>query len=253
MLNHIGFSVSPQIRNCITQSVYDAVGDLIKEDVRRYRLRTRNGNAGRVWDFLNTSLCESLDSPDCMTYVVNRGPWEMVIVYEKKTKWIYTIMREARFASIRHNTPKRRRMHYLDMFTRHFNRDLLASIGQIHMFTKEFSDESELSELVGKMLYALRVDGAVIDRHVLVLFDSRNHQLTSIRAVMIDSNLDIVAEENWTSSIPSTDSVIVETEDHMGNTAKDPNHGLRLTSKAAARKKEKLRIRKQEIDKADEM
>ena len=86
MFDHIGFSVSPQIRNCIIQSVYDAVGDLIKEDVRRYRLRTRNGNAGRVWDFLNTSLCESLDSPDCMTYVVNRGPWEMVIVYEKKTK-----------------------------------------------------------------------------------------------------------------------------------------------------------------------
>ncbi len=253
MLDHIGFSVSPRIRDCIIQSAYDAVGDLINEDVRRYRLRTRNGNAGRVWDFLNTSLCESLDSPDCMTYVVNRGPWEMVIVYEKKTKWIYTIMREARFASIRHNTPKRRRMHYLDMFTRHFNSDLLASIGQTHMFTKEFSDESELSELVGKMLYALQTDGAVIDRHVLVLFDSRNHQLTSIRAVMIDSNLDIVAEENWTISIPSTDSVIVETEDHMGNTAKDPNHGLRLTSKAAARKKEKLRIRKQEIDKADEM
>ncbi|MBQ4364101.1 MAG: hypothetical protein II782_08880, partial [Oscillospiraceae bacterium] len=40
---------------------------------------------------------------------------------------------------------KRRRMHYLDMFTRHFNSDLLASIGQTHMFTKEFSDEYELT------------------------------------------------------------------------------------------------------------
>ena len=75
MLDRVGFNVSPQIRNSIIQSVSDAVGDFIKEDVRRYRLRTRNGNAGRVWDFLNTSLCESLDSPDCMTYVVNRGPW----------------------------------------------------------------------------------------------------------------------------------------------------------------------------------
>lgn len=253
MLDHIGFSVSPQIRNCIIQSTSDAVGDLIKEDVRRYRLRTRNGNAGRVWDFLNTSLCESLDSPDCMTYVVNRGPWEMVIIYEKKTKRIYTFMREARFATIRHDTPKRRRMHYLDMFTRHFNSDLLAPIGQTHMFTKEFADEHELSELVGKMLYALQADGAVIDRHVLVLFDCRNYQLTSIRAVMIDSNLDIVAEEDWTSSIPSTDSVIVEMEDYVANTAKDPNHGLRLTSKAAARKKNKLRIREQKADKTDEM
>ena len=253
MFDHIGFSVSPRIHNCIIQSVSDAVGDLIKEDVRRYRLRTRNGNAGRVWDFLNTSLCESLDSPDCMTYVVNRGPWEMVIVYEKETKWIYTIMREERFASIRHDTPRTRRMHYLDMFTRHFNSDLLASIGQTRMFIKEFADEGDLSELVGKMLYALQADGAVIDRHVLVLFDCRNYQLTSIRAVMIDSNLDIVAEEDWTSSIPSTDSVIVEMEDYEANTAKDPNHGLRLTSKAAARKKNKLRIREQKADKTDEM
>ena len=253
MLDHVKFDVAPQIRDCIIQSVYDAVGDLIKEDNRRYRLRTRNGNGGRIWDFLNTSLCESFDSPDCMAYVVNRGPWEMVIVYEKKTKWIYTIMREARFSSIRHDTPKRRRMHYLDMFTRHFNSDLLASIGQTRMFTKEFTDEDELHELVSKMLYALQADGVVIERHVLVLFDSRNYQLTSIRAAVIDSSLDIVAEEDWTNSIPSLDSVIVETEDYMTDTVNNPNHGLRLTRKAAARKKNKLHIKEQKTDKTDEM
>lgn len=243
MAYQASFTISPKVREVVVRSISDAVGDLIKEDVKRNRLRTHNSDGRRIWDFLNTELCESFDSPDCMAYIAQRGPWEMVMVYERESKYLFTFMREARFATIRKNTPKRRRMHYLDMFTRHLNKDLLAPVGQMAMFSKEFLDQEDLQELVSKLLLALQRDGVLIERHILVLFESQNHQLTSIRAVMLDSNLDIVAEEDWGSQITAMDSVVADTVDTPTDPANNPTRGLKLTSKAAARKNEKLRIK----------
>lgn len=250
MAHQVSFSISPIVREIVMRSISEAVGDLIKEDVKRNRLRTHNGNGGRIWDFLNTELCEGFNSPDCMAYVTQRGPWEMVMVYERESKRLFTFMREARFATIRKEAYKRRRMHYLDMLTRHLNKELLAPVGQTSLFENKFDDQDDLHELVGRLLCALQRDGAVIERHVLVLFESQNYQLTSIRAVMLDSNLDIVAEENWSNKIIANDSVIVDYVDVPNDPANDPNRGLRLTSKAAARKKEKMRIKEKDLEQA---
>lgn len=250
MAHRLTFTISSEVRDTIMRSISEAVGDLIKEDVRRNRLRTHNGNGGRIWDFLNTELCEGFDSPDCMAYVTQRGPWEMVMVYERESKRLFTFMREARFATIRKETCKRRRMHYLDMLTRHLNKDLLAPVGQTTMFENEFVDQDDLHELVSRLLRDLQRDGVIIERHVLVLFESQNYQLTSARAVMLDSNLDIVAEENWSSKITAQDSVIADVVEAPNDPANDPNHGLRLTSKAAARKKEKVRLKENESEQA---
>lgn len=250
MAHQVSFSISPIVREIVMRSISEAVGDLIKEDVKRNRLRTHNGNGGRIWDFLNTELCEGFNSPDCMAYVTQRGPWEMVMVYERESKRLFTFMREARFATIRKEAYKRRRMHYLDMLTRHLNKELLAPVGQTSLFENKFDDQDDLHELVGRLLCTLQRDGAVIERHVLVLFESQNYQLTSIRAVMLDSNLDIVTEENWSNKIIANDSVIVDSVDVPNDPANDPNRGLRLTSKAAARKKEKMRIKEKDLEQA---
>ena len=75
---------------------------------------------------------------------------------------------------------------------------------------------------------------------MLILFESHGYQLTSVRAVMIDSNLNIAVEENWANSIAANESIIADNIEEMNAPANNPNHGLRLTSKAAARKKSRL-------------
>ena len=250
MAYRLTLGIHTDVRDTIIQCLSEAVGDLIKEDVRRNRLRTHNGDGGRIWDFLNTELCEAFSSLDCMASVTHRGPWEMVLVYERESKSLFTFMREARFSTIRKETYKRRRMHYLDMLTRHLNKNLLAPVGQTVMFENEFVDQDNLRELVDRLLCNLLRDGAIIERHVLVLFESQDYQLTSVRAVMLDSNLDVVVEENWSNMIAARDSVIADAVDMPDDPANDPNHGLRLTSKAAARKKEKLRLKEKESEQA---
>jgi len=171
-----------------------------------------------------------------MAYTSKRGPWEMILVYEKQSGFLYTFMREKRFTEIRAKVGKRRRMHYVDMLVRHLNPDLRAPVGQMSMFPVHFDDETQLAESVRTLLANLLEDGAVVRRHVLVLFESARFILTSVRAVMVDTNLDIVIEQDWSNAISVEESVIAEQVDEPKNPANVPARGLKLTAKAAARK-----------------
>ena len=235
-MNKNTLEVDSNIKAIITQCISDAVGDKIKEDIRLHGLKTQNSTPTRIWDLLNTDLCRHFNGPDCMAYTSKRGPWEMILVYEKQSGFLYTFMREKRFSEIRAKVGKRRRMHYVDMLVRHLNPDLKAPIGQTSMFPIHFDDEAQLAESVQALLVNLLEDGAVVRRHVLVLFESSRFILTSVRAVMVYTNLDIVAEKNWSSSISVEESVIAEQVEEPKNPANAPTRGLKLTAKAAARK-----------------
>ncbi|MCD8633887.1 DUF5986 family protein, partial [Clostridioides difficile] len=81
-------------------------------------------------------------------------------------------------------------------------------------------------------------DGAIIEHHVLLLFNqTAEYELTSIRAVMVDTNLNIVSEQNLSSYISIEESTVVEKVDKTNPAANNPTLGLKLTAKADARKK----------------
>lgn len=127
-------------------------------------------------------------------------------------------------------------MHYLDMLTRHLNVDLKALEGQTTMFPVSFEDQDELDLAIQILLRTLIEDDVVLKRHVLVLFDSSRYQLTSIRAIMVDTSLNVVCEQDWSSIITVDESVVAEKVSSENNAADNPTRGLELTAKAAARK-----------------
>ncbi|MCQ4638566.1 DUF5986 family protein [Anaerovorax odorimutans] len=235
MKNSNGIDVDAKVVKEIVGIVNDSIGDRIKEDVRKQRLRTQNSTPTRIWDLLNTSLCEHFESDDCMSYITKRGPWQMVMLFEKKSGFLFTFMREKRFAQLAQDS-KRKNMHYLDMLTRHLNSDLQGSQNQMSLFEKRFNDQDQLQEAIDKLLKDLHKDDAIIQRHILVLFESSHYVLNSVRAVMIDSNLDIVAEVDWSEHIVAEESTIVGYT--SGTSVMDsPTRGLKLTKKAAERKR----------------
>ncbi|HBF1171762.1 TPA: hypothetical protein KNR44_003278 [Clostridioides difficile] len=229
--------VPVEIISTIVQCINGAVGDKIKEDIKKQNLVTKNSIPTRIWDLLNRDLCEVLNSPDCMAYEAKRGCWGMVIIHEKSSENIFTIMREQRFKEIYEKQPERRNMHYLNELTKNFNEDLKAPVGQISFFPKKFDDEDKVKEHVQKLLKNLIKDNVVVKHHALILFNASEYQLTSIRAVMIDTNLDIVTEKDWSSYISIEESTVAEKVDKTNPIANNPTLGLNLTSKAVARKK----------------
>lgn len=232
----------------IVRCVEDAVGDDIRADIRQHDLQTRNSTPSRIWDLLNTNVIKTLDTEDCTIAKAHRGPWEMLIVFEKTTQCIFTFMREKRFAELRNRQHRRVHMHYIDMLTKQFNESLLSDQQQISFIPHTFSDEDHLADLVQTMLHDLEGEADIVRHHVLVLFETVGYQLTHIRAVMVTPSLDIAqnGEQDWSRYITADESAVVEEVAGSGSPSNQPNRGLSLTAKAMARKKS--RPKQKELD-----
>lgn len=229
---------SPMVVSQMVRCVEEAVGDDIREDIRHHDLETGNSTPSRIWDFINTRLCHTMEIQGCTVAKTHRGPWEMLVIFEKTSQCVFTFMREKRFAQIQREQRKRAHMHYVDMLAMQFNKDLLADHEQMSIFPHHFSDEDRLAELVQGLLADLEGGAEVVRNHVLVLFDTVGFQLTHIRAVMVTPTLSIAegCDEDWSNYISAQESVIVEKVDNPTTPKNQPNRGLTLKPKALARK-----------------
>lgn len=245
---------SSDLISTLVRCVEDAVGDDIQADIRRNGLQTHNSVPSRIWDLLNTNIINSLETEDCTIAKAHRGPWEMLIIFEKTSQCIITFMREKRFLELQRRQQQRKRMHYIDILTKQFNGSLLSSQQQLSFIPHKFSDEGNLKELVQNLLIDLGSDRNIVRHHVLVLFNTVGYQLTQIRAVMVTPSLDIVceSEQDWSSFIKAEESVVVDTIENSFSPGNQPGRGLSLTAKAIARKKEKPQKKSSEKDTSKE-
>ena len=94
-------SFPPELITKIVHCIEDAVGDDIRADIRQHDLQTGNSIPSRIWDLLNTNLIKKLGPEDFSIAKAHRGPWEMLVVFEKSTQCILTFMREKRFSELR--------------------------------------------------------------------------------------------------------------------------------------------------------
>lgn len=232
-------SFPPELIVKIVRCVEDAVGDDILADIRNNDLRTTNSVPSRIWDLMNSNLIRTLETEDCTIAEAHRGPWQMIIIFERTSRCIFTFMREKRFAELRRLQRRRARMHYLDMLTMQFNKELLADQQQLALFPHTFSDENMLAELIQTLLHDLEDEIPVVRNHVLVLFETSGYQLTHIRAVMVTPSLDIAqnGSQDWSQYISTNVSTIVEKVSHPDTPENQPNRGLKLKTKAIKRQK----------------
>jgi|GEM_PF-298318 len=249
----ISLNCDPEFISKIVGCVNDAVGDDIKEDIQRLRLKTQNSTPMRVWDLLNTNLCNNMPSISCLADVTKRCSWQMVPVYDNKTGVLFTFMRESRYDELRKNIFKRKKPHYIDCLVGLLNPELIAKSRAIPLFTlqprEQFPNKEYMRSTVNQILGDLKVNEQVVKRHVLVLFNSKNFELSSIRAVVIDKYMNIVCEENWSTYIPHNVSSIMESAEEFSVAANNPGRGLKLSNKANKRKERNMKVHHSEKEK----
>lgn len=252
-VNKIDFS--PDLISKIVRCVEEATGDDIRVDIQKNDLQTRNSVPSRIWDLLNTNLINTLDVSECTIAKTKRGPWEMLVIFEKTTQCIFTFMREKRFEELKKKQRKRRNMHYIDMLSKQFNSELLVEGNQLSLYETAFSDEDRLPELVQNLLSELKGEADIVKNHVLVLFETVGYQLTHIRAVMVTPSLDIAkdCDENWTKYISDNESTVVEKLEKPDSPSNQPSRGLSLKPKALKRQKNNPRIREESKEDLEEI
>lgn len=223
----------------LVECIENAVSDDIKYDISSNDFFTTNSKSFRIWDFINSNIKKEFDNSLIKVAKTNRGFWEFVIVYNNENKNLYTIMREKRFKELQNDRNKRNKPHYLDAFIKIFNKDLAdyeqLSFG-IPCTTLPTNDD--LLEITNTITDSIQIDYDSIDNHVLILFDSFKYILTSVRAVMVDSNFSIACEESWNDYITYNESSIISpltnSEVEIGN----PINNLQLKEKAITKKKQ---------------
>lgn len=244
---------SGKLINIIAKSLSEAVGDDIRADVKRNGLITENGTPGRMWDYLNTHVCNNLEQENMLGRPTKRGPWAMVPIIEKDTGFIYSIMTESRFRKLKKTKNKRSRAHYVDALAQTFNLDLP---GQERILIDSempvYFDDEYVGRIIEGIFHDLRIPRKTVQRHALVLFSYLNHVLTSLRCCIINDRWEIVCRADWSNYIQSSESAVVEEVADPTSAPNNPAHGLQFTAKAKARigqkrLAEKKRDRKQKM------
>lgn len=231
-------------KSIIAKCLADAVGDDIKVNARG--LVTQNGTPSRIWDLINTNLCKQFDESDVIADKTKRGAWQLVLVFERSTGTIYSLMREKRFAELKKELPTRRSPHYEDALARVVNGKSHPPLGQISLFPNSCPtcfNKNHIKEIVKKILADLSIPNELVKRHAIILFHSTNYELSSLRCCIVDSNLEIINEANWSDYIKASESIVSDMVADKTSTYADPAAGLKYKQKAKDRIEQKSLVK----------
>lgn len=234
--------IRPEFKEKFAIAIKEAIGDDIKADIKKNRFVTHNGDSSRIWDYINRNLSEACNIDESIASPTRRGPWEMLPIFDKKTGILMTVMRESRFKELGRDKGKRKTPHYMDALASTLNPNLLPYNGEQELFSVEESDEriEEKKKIVENILQDLGTPRPIVRQYVVILFESREFDLISLRACIINSKLQVVAQENWSSYIKIGESNVVESTTGDNKATDTPNHGIRYTEKAKRRKENNI-------------
>lgn len=227
-------NISEKFKKDIIESVQSAIGDDIKLDMKVNELDTDNGNPMRIWDFINRNIGKKFSEDDfIITGVTQRGSWKMKFIFDKKLGILYTLMREERFESVRKEVPKRKTIHYCQALAEAFNKGLTAKEEQMCLFkNQDYYDTDKVNEIVNKIIMDLSIPENIVKNHAIILFEGKNYELESIRCCVVNSNLSIVEEADWSHSIEFNESTIMDVVEDSEVKSENPSNGLKFRQKA---------------------
>lgn len=239
-LNHQP-SLLDGIGDGILQQICLSLQGAIEIDIPQSRAKVdwdvHNQDGTFAWNEIYTRL---LRNKNLATFPSKSSAWEMVFAYDKRTGFLIGFMKEKRFAELQAKQPSRRRMHYIDALAKTFNAELSVAEPQLSWFDKQFEDEEEIGERVANLLQELDSDAEYLSHFAMVLFDSRSDEVLSIRMVLVNPNLEIVAQTKLNSQLHHEVLPIVEMVPAAQTPAQNPGRNLHLKSKAQQRKKRNL-------------
>lgn len=223
---------SEDFKICIEKCINNAVGDDIRLDIQINGFDTGNGTPNRIWDFINRNMGLYLSEDNYISKPSNRGPWDFKPIFEKDTGTLYTLMREERFIKLKKDIIKGRGMHYAQALAMKLNKDLEMDLKQINFIPKTSADEEYMDVIVSKILSDLNIPNSIIRNHALILFSSKSYELLSLRCCIINSDLDIIDQDNWNMYIQVKESIVVDSMIPSEITMINPTLNLQFKQKA---------------------
>lgn len=194
--------LSDEYKYSIIDSISNAHKNDIKDFILEYDLETFNSVHFLKWDFTNTNIIRNLQGDRFQCLKVKRGPWKFILIYDKETMYLYSLMREKRFSQLQDRIV-REKVHYLDSLA-NINQGLKGKDNKERFYQPDMFDmdgrswESEVQSVLNEMIQ--NIDGE-IKQYVLISFSTERDEVTSVSAYIPTVDLNIAYEENWNEFI----------------------------------------------------
>lgn len=228
--------ISSQVIQKVYQCLFQAIGEDYQEAESHLELETHISKPYLIWDFINRNLIRSFSESDVIYSTKKRGMWELLLLFDKNSKMLLSFMKDSRFKEIQ-KAKRRNRPQYIRALLL-LNQGLQARVKQQRLFV--ITDSEDVNEQLRDLLNSLCANFmepvvSEVKHHALVVYTSSYGQLTSLKAYVLDTDLDIVAERDL---LDITKPILSNQVDQISKDEvkqKQP----KLTSKAKQRLKQK--------------
>lgn len=202
--------IHPQNVISIVKGIATGIGDDTKQVLQKEGINERYSTSEKYlkWDLLYRNIRNNLRNSHIFMDFVKIPGWTLLPLFDSIEGNLYLIMKENRFDNVLKTHNKRKSLHYIEDAIRTFNKGI-ESYTQASLFEEKEEAES-LSKVLEGILADLSLDRQLIRRFAVILFDELNGELTAVRCCLVDSNFDIVMQEDWSQYIEHNNSVITE-------------------------------------------
>lgn len=218
--DNMNYMTDIPLNSAYIKIIVDAIPNayfLYQGHIEEQNFPTDNGREGEIWNYINKCIVEALPADKFQISVMSRGRWKFLGIYDRVTRYLYTLMREKNLGNIR-KAISEHLFHYVNALSK-LNDPLSDTYQTIyHQMTMfgvgEYDDHGE--EILDKILSSMisGVDGE-IERYVLISFDAdREGRVNEIKGIIPAKGLDYYKEENWTSYI--MEEYVFEKENNQG-------------------------------------
>ena len=224
----------------IKQIVYDSTIEAISEDyyetISKLDLPFNNNKPNLTFDLLSRNIRDKIND-NINLIPVKRSSREFYIIYDKKEKYIYSIMN---YNSFKNNLPK-----YSKALLKEYNSDISL---QKELF--EFNEPNTKYNLIVNKIFK-NVDNEIrnnIDRYCIIVCHIKKDNLILLENRILDKNLYEYKIENWlTDDTIKPNPIILDNIENIYNDNKETK--LKLKKKSENRLIEKGIINKPVISK----
>jgi hypothetical protein len=193
--------VSSNVIQRVYECLFQAIGEDYQEAASYLNLETHISKPFLNWDLMYRNLIHEFSGSSVLYSTKKRGMWEVLLLFDTNSRMIFSFMRDTRLKSIQRNKTGQRPKYIRALLT--LNDDLQAKQKQQSVFMDEDDqNKSALITLLNElcMNFTEPVIGK-IQHHALIVFSISFSQITSLKALMLDKDLDIVDDQNWLNCV----------------------------------------------------
>ena len=206
------FNLEEELLRAVAISISEGIGIDFIDARKQLNTYTKNSSPALIWDLINSNLKKRLGDNYVCIYKKQRGIWEFLLIVDKKSKKVITIMRENRLKQITKH-PFKNRKHYTAALAL-LNEHLKPRQRKLVNIPLNREDNNFLQVLSRELCSEIEQNMLEESLYCILSFKSSSGVMTAFSANFLTKNLEIAETISLNGFMPKKnyDTIVADTE-----------------------------------------